>query len=174
MKKELSLKENLLGWIKAIVSAIIIALILNNFVIVNATVPTGSMKNTINIGDRLFANRLAFLFTKPERGDIIVFDSTDTPDKLFVKRVIGLPGETVRITNGTIYIDDIPLLNDYTEIIVIGDFGPYIVPEDHYFMLGDNRNNSNDSRFWTNTFVPLNYIKGKIFIKYYPEINFMN
>lgn len=174
MKKELSLKENLTEWAKAIASAFIIAILLSNFVIINATIPTGSMINTINIGDRLLANRLAFLFSEPERGDIAIFDSTDNPGTLFVKRIIGLPGESVKIDEGTVYINNEPLLYDYTDIITIGDFGPYKVPEGKYFMLGDNRNESLDSRYWTNKFVPIASISGKVFIKYFPEINLIN
>ena len=87
--------QKLLGWVEAIVMALLIAVVVNCFLIVNAVIPTGSMISTINIGDRVIANRLAYLFGDVERGDIIIFEAPDNPDMLYVKRVIGLPGDTV-------------------------------------------------------------------------------
>jgi len=156
-------------WVKPLLIAVVVALVINNFIIVNAVVPTASMASTIEVGDRLFANRMAYLFSSPERGDIIVFDGTDK-DKLFVKRIIGLPGDIILIKDGLVYINDNPLIDDYTDVVINGSFGPYEVPKDHYFMLGDNRNNSDDSRFWTNQYVHESNIRGKIFVKYYPKL----
>lgn len=174
MKENTSTKEKILEWIKSIVVAVAIAFIISNYVIVNAVVPTGSMEETINVGDRLIANRLSYIFSDPERGDIIVFDGTDTPEKLYVKRIIGLPGETINISDGIVKINEIPLEKDFTDIEVIGNFGPFTVPEDHYFMLGDNRNRSNDSRYWINKYVPIDAIKGKVNFKYFPKVKLFN
>lgn len=130
---------------------------LKNYVIINADVPTGSMENTIIPGDRLIGNRLAYLKDDPERGDIVIFRYPDDEESLYVKRVIGLPGETVDITDGKIYIDgnEEPLEEDYlkeTWTVATGDYH-FEIPEDAYLMLGDNRNDSWDARYWTNTYV---------------------
>lgn len=162
--------KKVLEWLKPIIIAVIVAFIINNFILLNVTIPTGSMEPTLMVSDRLFANRLSYTFGKPDRGDIVVFNGTDE-EKLLVKRVIGLPGDVLAIHNGKVYIND-ELLNDYVDVVIAGNFGPYEVPEDHYFMMGDNRNNSKDSRYWTNTFVPLNHIEGRVFMKYLPKFEF--
>lgn len=162
--------KKVLEWLKPIIIAVIVAFVINNFILLNITIPTGSMEPTFMISDRLFANRLSYTFSKPNRGDIVVFNGTDE-DKLLVKRIIGLPGDVLTIKNGKVYIND-ELLNDYVDVVIAGNSGPYEVPEDQYFMMGDNRNNSKDSRYWTNTFVPLDNIEGKVFIKYLPKFEF--
>lgn len=158
------------SWIKTILLAFILAMIINNVVIVNATVPTGSMENTIKIDDRIIAFRLAYLFGEPKRGDIIVFRYPDEEETLYVKRVIGLPGETVEVLDGKVFINGSPdaLDEEYLKEEAYGSFGPYTVPEGHYFMMGDNRNNSLDSRYWTNKYVAEDKILGKVFFRYYP------
>lgn len=160
------------SWAKTIALALVLAFIINSFIIVNATVPTGSMENTIMPNDRIIALRLSYLFDEPQRGDIVVFKYPDDEDILYVKRVIGLPGETITIKDGRVYIDDStePLADEYIKETPYGDFGPYEVPEDHYFMMGDNRNESKDSRYWQNTYVEKSKILGKVYIKYYPGI----
>ena len=169
--------EELFSWIKTIAFAVIFAWIITTFIIVNAKVPTGSMKNTINEGDRVIANRLAYVFGEPERFDIVVFKYPDNEDELFIKRIIGLPGETVEIKDGKVYIngseeplDDsfIPEPMDPTR-----GAGVYEVPEGSYFMLGDNRNNSQDSRFWVNKYVKKEKILGKAIFKYFPGIKIL-
>ena len=165
------MNSEVVSWIKSIIIAIVFALVINNFIIVNASIPTGSMKETIQIGDRLFAFRLSYMFSDPKRGDIIVFDSPDD-SILYVKRIIGLPNETVSIKDGKIFINDKELINDYTDIETFGNFGPYEVPKGKYFMMGDNRNNSKDSRFWTNKYLKKDRIKGKVFMIYFPKLKF--
>ena len=167
------IKKDILELIKVVSIAVICAFIITNFIIVNAVVPTGSMKNTIMPKDRLIAFRLSYIFSEPERDDIVVFKYPDDEKVLFVKRIIGLPGDTVNIVDGKVYINDEanPLPDNYvTTEEMIGSFGPYKVPEGHYFMLGDNRNDSKDSRYWQNTFLDKDKILGKVIFKYYPRI----
>ncbi len=170
--KSQKIKKELIDIIKTIIIAIIVAFVITHFIIVNAVVPTGSMKNTIMPNDRLVAFRLSYLFSDPERYDIIVFKAPDDESTLYVKRIIGLPGEKVNIIDGKVFIDDqeVPLSDDYIMEDMLGSFGPYTVPEGSYFMLGDNRNDSQDSRYWENTFLPKENILGKVLFKYYPKI----
>ena len=167
--------SEVLSWVKTIVFALVLAFLINTFVIVNAEVPTGSMENTIMPGDRLIAFRLSYTFGEPERGDIAVFKYPDDPEVLYVKRVIGLPGETVEVIDGKVYIDGSAsdIADQYVKGAPAGDFGPYVVPEDSYFMMGDNRNNSLDSRYWTDKFVIKDYMLGKGILRYYPSFKIL-
>ena len=154
----------------SLIVAVLIAFLVNTFVLLNATIPSGSMETTIMTGDRVFGFRLAYLFSDPQRGDIVIFKYPDDPSTNFIKRIIGLPGETVTIRAGRVYINDStePLPEEYlAEAPAERDFGPYEVPEDCYFMLGDNRNNSRDSRFWNNTYVRRDQILAKAFLRYW-------
>ncbi len=215
-KKPGKLKE-IIDFLLPIIIAVVVALLLKNFVFANAVVPTGSMIATINEYDRIIASRLAYLSDTPERYDIIMFSYPDDESQPFVKRVIGTPGDTVSITNGVVYITDkngtmyqtddsfvnpeetpsgdfdplyIPekgetittdgefcyaengmqvgttqFLGKYCET---GSDGTYTVKENLYFVMGDNRNNSHDSRAWNNKFVAQNKIMGKVLFRYYP------
>ena len=160
-----------------IVAAIIIAIILKSFVFANAVVPTGSMLNTIQEKDRIIASRLAYINSDPERYDIIIFKYPDDENQNYVKRVIGLPGETVEITDGIVYVTktdgELIMLDDsfITNCTPEGDFGPFHVPEDSYFMLGDNRNSSWDSRYWKNKYVHKDKIVGQVKFRYFPNIS---
>ncbi len=169
------IKKEIFEWAKVIILAIAIAFILNNYVIVNAQVPTGSMENTVMTKDRIFAFRLAYLFEDPQRGDIVVFPFPDDEKVNYLKRIIGLPGDTIEIKNGKVYINNSkkPLEEDYLKETPTGSFGPYKVPEDSYFMMGDNRNISEDSRFWNNPYVKKEKILGKAIIRYYPSIKLL-
>ncbi len=166
-----SIAKEIVNWVITIIACIIIAKMINSFVIVNARVPSASMENTIMTNDRLIANRLAYVFSEPEKGDIVVFEAPDEPDKLFIKRVIGVPGDLVQIHDGLLYINNELQDEPYIKEDMVGSFGPYTVPEDNYFMLGDNRNNSLDARYWRNTYVPEDTILGKAMFTYYPEIH---
>ncbi len=168
-------KKEILDWLKVILAAVAISFILNNFVIVNAQVPTGSMENTVMTQDRVFAFRLSYLFENPQRGDIVVFPLPDDESQNYLKRIIGLPGDTVEIKDGKVYINNSeePLQEDYLKEKPTGDYGPYEVPENSYFMLGDNRNISLDSRYWEHTFVKKNKIMGKVILRYYPSIKLL-
>ena len=157
------------SFFKIVAFAAIFALIFTNFIIINAEVPSGSMRDTIWEGDRLFGFRLSYKFSEPERGDIIIFKFPDDESQNYVKRIIGLPNDIVQIKGGRVYINgdelDEPYIKDY--IFDDGETYTYIVPEGCYFMLGDNRNNSKDSRYWVNTFVKKEKIIAKVMFRYY-------
>jgi signal peptidase I len=184
--------EEIMSWVKPMIAAVVFALLLDNFVIVNATVPTGSMEDTIQPGDRLMGNRLAYCKDDPQRGDIVIFKYPVDEDENYIKRIIGLPGETVEILHGKIYINgspnalDEPYLKE--EWLVQNDGFIFEVPEDCYLMLGDNRNNSLDARYWADEAVKeglttdkdeaLNYcyvsrdkILGKAVFTYWPSFS---
>ena len=135
-----------------------------------------SMENTLHNGDNLIVDKLSYRFHDPERFDIVIFKYPDDESQLFIKRIIGLPGDKVEIIDGKVYINDseTPLEDSYVPETPLGSFGPYEVPENCYFMMGDNRNNSKDSRYWTNTFVRFDQIVGKAEIRYFPSIKLLN
>lgn len=163
-------KKEILSWVITIGVAVVIALLIDSFIIVNASIPSGSMENTIMTGDRVMGFRLYYLFADPKRGDIIVFEYPDDESKLFIKRIIGEPGDKVEIKEGKVYINDsdVPLDEPYLkDSSDTRSFGPYQVPVDCYFVMGDNRILSGDARFWTNTYVRRDQIKGKALFRYW-------
>ena len=168
-KKKRPAWKEVLSWCMTLLAAFVLALVLKNYVIINATVPTGSMENTIMAGDRILALRTSYWFSDPERGDVVVFEDPDDPTgkTLYVKRIIGVGGDTVEVKDGDVLVNgqvqDEPYIKEITE----GDFGPYHVPEGCYFMMGDNRNDSLDARFWENTYVEKDAILGKVVLRYY-------
>ena len=170
------MKEKRTGWLKeaftwvmTIALAVVAAKLINNYVIIKAEVPTGSMENTIQVDDHILGFQLAYLFSEPERGDVVIFPYPDDPSVIYVKRIIGLPEETVEIKDGAVYIDGVALEEDYLKEEMRGTYGPYEVPEGCYFMLGDNRNSSADSRRWTNTFLKKEDIIAKVLFRYSPD-----
>lgn len=160
----------ILEYVKIIIVVGALVFVINNFFVLNARIPSESMENTIMEGDQLFGNRLAYRNSDPQRYDIVIFKYPDNEKQLFIKRVIGLPGETVNIVDGKVYINDdpTPLDDSFLPEKMEGDFGPYQVPENCYFMLGDNRNWSNDSRSWVNTYVRRDQILAKAALRYWP------
>ncbi len=171
---EKKVRNEIIEWVVTIAAAVLVALFINNFIIVNATVPTSSMEQTIMSNDRVIGLRLAYKSSDPERGDIIIFRYPDNEDILYIKRIIGMPGDTVEIHDGGVYIDGSLLDEPYLKVTTEGEFGPYMVPEGHYFMMGDNRNNSADSRFWNNTFLEREKIVGKAVLRYWPSVKKLN
>ncbi|MEE0954791.1 MAG: signal peptidase I [Eubacterium sp.] len=166
--------HELLEYVKLIVIVLAVVIGLEQFVIVNARIPSASMEPTIMTGDHIFGNRLAYKTKDPERFDIVIFKYPDDESRLFIKRVIGLPGDTIDIRDGDVYINgsETPLPDDYCAQADSTDSGyltfPITVPENCYFMLGDNRLYSKDSRYWNNTFVEKDKILGKAFLRYWP------
>jgi len=161
--------------IDSLVVAFVIAMVIRAFVLQAYKIPSGSMLNTLLIGDHILVNKLAYKFGKPKRGDIIVFEWPVEPDKDFIKRVIGLPGDKVQIINKQVYIND-KLLNEpyvlfQSNFVLPANFTPrdntenFIVPDGYYFVMGDNRDTSYDSRYWG--FVSEDKIKGKAWIIYW-------
>lgn len=166
-------KREALEWVLVIVVSFLFALFIDSVLVVNAMVPSASMEPTVMTGDRLFGNRLAYLNSDIERGDIVIFKFPDNEDELFIKRVIGMPGETIEMVDGKIYIDGSPspLYEPYITVELMGNYGPVTVPQGAYFMLGDNRNISADSRYWKQPFVYKKKILGKAMLQYWPHIS---
>jgi len=171
-----SIIKEIRDYVFLIVLAFALAFLMNKFVYANAEVPTGSMIPIVQPGDRLIVNRLAYLFEEPQRGDIVMFIYPDNEKDNYLKRIIGLPGEKVEIRDGLVYINDSkkPLSEPYLNDPPNGDFGPYNVPEGCYFMLGDNRDISQDARYWKNKYVKKEKIVGKVLFRYYPDITILH
>lgn len=165
-------RENL----EVVVTAVILALLIRTFVVQAFKIPTGSMRMTLIEGDRILVNKFIYRFRAPERGDIVVFKYPEDTKKDFIKRLIGLPGEKIRIKDGRIWADGrlIDQPDIFQEIYYYNKPGtPYgadgieiEVPEDSYFVLGDNSASSRDSRYWG--FVPKKYMLGEAFLIYWP------
>ena len=186
-------KSTLREYFESIVIAVILALFIRTFVVQAFKIPTGSMEENLLIGDHLLVNKFVFAPTATpverallpigtiKRGDVIVFKYPEEPDRDFIKRVIGLPGETVELREKKVYINgnglDEPYVHflqppgqnsefhEITSFDVRERYGPVTVPADHYFVMGDNRDNSQDSRYWG--FLPRDYVKGKALVIYW-------
>lgn len=167
-----SLAKTLAEWVIIIGIAFVLSLLIRNYLIDTRIVPTGSMLPTIQLEDRLIVDRFFYKYDTVKRGDIIVFEAPEAAqeDKDLVKRVIGLPGEKLEVRNGIVYINDKALYEPYVERPADYDYGPVIIPEDSYFMLGDNRRYSKDSHVWG--FVPAENILGRVWIRYWPLSSF--
>jgi signal peptidase I len=180
-------------YLESVVVAVILALFIRTFVVQAFKIPTGSMQNNLLIGDHLLVNKMVYspslgpweakiLAKKPiQRGHVVVFKFPEDPTRDFIKRVIGLPGEKVEIRNKVVFIDGRPLDEPYVHFLepplspgdpeygIRGDerhnWGPEVIPEGHLFVLGDNRDNSRDSRFWGT--LPRDQVKGRAFIVYW-------
>ena len=183
-KRKGVIRENL----EIIIIAVILAMFIRTFVVQAFKIPSGSMKDTLLVGDHLLVNKFIYgvkiPFTdgktlipvsEPERGDIVVFKYPQNPEKDYIKRVIGIEGDVVKIVDKKLYVNGEPVNHDYaryTDDTVYpawrnprDNLGPVTVPKDSLFVMGDNRDNSHDSRFWG--FVNLNDVKGEAFIIYW-------
>lgn len=171
-EEEVDWKQELKSWILTLGITIVVIFVIKNFIIINASVPTGSMENTIMPGDNILGYRLAYLMEEPERGDVIFFYFPDDESQKYVKRIVGLPGEKVVISEGQIYINDstTPLEEDYLKEEWLTGTGPFEfdIPEECYLVLGDNRNSSQDARYWANPYVTKEKIIGKAIFTYFP------
>ena len=176
-------------YFESICVAVVLALFVRTFVVQAFKIPTGSMEPNLLIGDHLLVNKFNFAPTLAgvenmvlpidpiRRGDIIVFKYPEEPERDFIKRVIGLPGETLELRNKKVFIDSMPLDEPYVHYLfppgeenpadfdVRMTYGPVTVPANHFFMMGDNRDNSQDSRYWG--FLPREYVKGKALFVYF-------
>lgn len=184
IKKKSTFRE----YAEAAAIAILLALFIRTFIVQAFKIPSGSMKPTLAIGDHLLVNKFLYGIkipylhktiipgTTPKRDDVIVFIYPVDRSKDFIKRVIGIPGEKIEIIDRNIYIDGKQYEDNHGYYLDQGDdkeshkkgrerYGPFQVPKDHFFVMGDNRNHSYDSRFWG--FVPSEFIKGKAFIIYW-------
>lgn len=171
--EEKSTKKNIikaiLEWIVTIVIALIVAFLINKFVIFKVRIPSESMVPTLNVGDQLFVSRIHNVQSL-KRGDIVVFNFKPK-DEVFIKRLIGLPGDNITIKAGVVYVNGDKLEEDYVKNNESTD-GVYNVPEGKYFFLGDNRAISDDARKWQNeygiTYIDEEDIQGKALIKVWP------
>lgn len=172
---ENSMVKEIVSWVVVILMAVLSALFINGFIIVHANVPTGSMMDTIPEHSRVVGLKLSYMFSEPKRYDIVVFPYPDDETELFVKRIIGLPGETIEIKDGKVYVNgtDTPLDDNFIREPSHFSGGPYVIPNGHYFMMGDNRNNSKDSREWTNKYLAREKIMGKLYFSYYPNLKWI-
>ena len=186
-------------YFESLVIAVVLALFIRTFVVQAFKIPTGSMEPNLLIGDHLLVNKLVFgpaltgvertllPMKEIERGDVIVFKYPEDPERDFIKRVIGLPGEQIEVRHKRVYVDGSLIDEPYAhymeepppvpqEIEPDGDrqglsgdprenYGPVAVPPKHYFVMGDNRDNSQDSRYWG--FLPADYVKGKALVIYW-------
>jgi signal peptidase I len=161
-------KEELVAWLKTLVSAAVYAVLIVTFLFQVARVEGLSMAPTLEDQDRLIVNKLVYRIGEPRRGDIVMLYYPLNPEKSFVKRVIAEEGDTVRIVDGRVYVNDIPLKDDYVpnEYRSHDDWGPQVIPDGYYFVMGDHRNNSSDSRHWG--MVPKKYIIGKVQLRWWP------
>lgn len=149
-------------WLWPISVGVAAALFIIRFVVSIAFVPTSSMAPTIPNPCRILVNHITTEVFNIHEGEVVLFHFPDNPKKIFVKRVIGLPGDTIEIHNGHVYRNGKILNEPYLHgLITEGTFGPYHVPVGHYFMLGDNRNISDDSRFWIHKYVARSAIVGQ-------------
>lgn len=161
-------KSEIIEWVKAITLALVLALTVRTYIFEPMIVPTGSMIHTIEINDKIFVNKYIYRFQPLKPGDIVVFKAPDEPGSTFVKRLIGVGGDVIEIKDSVLYVNNNPVDEPYLKEPMIGDYGPYKVPEGHYFMMGDNRNNSRDARSWTNKYVSRNKIVGKATYRIWP------
>ena len=161
-------RDELLAWFKTLFSAAIYATLIVTFGFQVARVEGLSMAPTLEDQDRLIVNKFVYRVSAPRRGDIVMLYYPLNPDKSFVKRVIAEEGDTVRIVDGRVYVNDVPLHDDYVpaEFRSHDDWGPQVIQQGYYFVMGDHRNNSSDSRHWG--FVPKKYIIGKVQLRWWP------
>ncbi|MEW6448415.1 MAG: signal peptidase I [Bacillota bacterium] len=153
--------------LESLVIAIVLAILIRAFIFQPFYIPSGSMMPTLFQGDRIIVSKLSYRFHPPERGDIIVFRFPLNEKKNYVKRLIGLSGETVQLSDGKLFINGREIPEPYLPPnTYFADYGPVKVPENSFFMLGDNRMNSEDSRVWG--FLDRRLIVGKAIILYWP------
>ncbi len=162
------ISEELFAWLKTLASAAVYATLIVTFGFQVARVEGQSMAPTLADQDRLIVNKLAYRLGQPQVGDIVMLYYPLNPDKSFVKRVIAEEGDQIRIVDGRVYRNDVPINDDYVppEFRSHDDWGPEVVPQGYYFVMGDHRNNSSDSRHWR--FVPKKYIIGKVQLRWWP------
>ena len=182
-------KSTVREYFESIVVAVILALFVRTFVVQAFKIPTGSMEPNLLVGDHLLVNKFVFApamsgiermilpMREIRRGDVVVFKFPEEPERDFLKRVIGLPGDTLEVRNRQVIINGSPIEESYAHYLFpVGDdeaggfdvrarYGPVTVPADHYFMMGDNRDNSQDSRYWG--FLPAHYVKGRALMIYW-------
>jgi len=157
--------------LKTVALSAVLAFGIRTFVAEARYIPSGSMLPTLQINDRLIIDKVSYHFTQPERGDIVVFQPTEELRQqnfkdAFIKRIIGLPGDTIEVKDDTVFVNGEALSENYLQDYPDYEWGPQTVPEDQYLVLGDNRNNSYDSHYWG--FVPRENIIGRAVVRFWP------
>ncbi len=157
--------------IQTVITAVILSFGIRTFLAEARYIPSSSMRPTLEVNDRLIIEKLSYRFREPVRGDVIVFNPTESLEAenfkdAFIKRIIGLPGETIQVKAGKVYVNGKKILEEYIFEAPNYNYGPSRVPENEYLVLGDNRNNSYDSHYWG--FVPKDKIIGKAFVRFWP------
>lgn len=153
---------------ETMVGALVLAAIIVLFVARAFTVDGPSMLPTLQTGERLLIDKITYRIREPRRGDVIVFRYPSDPRQYYIKRVVGLPGDDVHITGGLLYINGSVIHEEYTSGPIQREYGPYTVPNGSYFVLGDNRNNSEDSRSRGVGAVPRDLIVGRALMRFWP------
>jgi signal peptidase I len=163
------LRENL----QILVVALLLAFVIRTFIAEPRCIPSDSMLPTLEQGDRLVVEKVSYHFHEPHRGDIVVFQTPKalqeigySQDQAFIKRVIGTPGDTIKVTDGIVYVNGQPLEESYTYEHPVYNLPPLQVPEQELFVMGDNRNNSNDSHIWG--FLPESQVIGRAIFRFLP------
>ncbi len=165
-----SVARSILETIGIILGAVIVAWVCQAYLIKPFQIPTPSMVPTIDPGDRLLVNRLAYRYGEIQRGDIIVFPAPTDPGTDFVKRVIALGGDTVEVRRGQVIVNGEPQVENYINPLVadVSNFPPTTIPPGNVFVMGDNRTDSLDARFWDPPWLPVDSVIGKAFFTYWP------
>lgn len=164
---EEAVRREMQEWVRALIVALVLALALRTFVIEPYRVEGASMETSLYDSERLFINRLVYRLRQPQRGEVAIVELPNE-DITIIKRVIGLPGETIEIRDGSVYIEGQRLAEPYLTQATLGIYGPVEIPEDYYFVMGDNRGNSRDSRSLSIGFVHRSQIKGQAIFVFWP------
>lgn len=153
-------------FIETIVMTLVVFLLLVTFVVQGFKVYGSCMEPNLHTGERLLGNKFIYHFEKPNRGDIVVFRYPADPRKVFIKRVVALPGDTIEIHRGKLFVNKKPMTEDYVKTSAHGDYPSERIASGHVFVLGDNRDESNDSRFWGE--LPIDNIQARAWLRYWP------
>ena len=175
LKRSKKEKSAFREYAEAIIIALVLALVIRTFIVQAFKIPSGSMLPTLQVGDHILVNKFVYHFTSPQRGDILVFKYPKDEGRDFIKRVIGLPDDKLEIKNKRVFVNDTPLDEPYVvhsdpgvqeeSVSPRDSYGPVVIPPGKYFMMGDNRDFSMDSRFWG--FLDRSKIRGEAFVIYW-------
>lgn len=161
-------KSQVREWIESIIIAIVLAIVIKAFLFETVLVDGSSMLPTLRDRDRLAVNKIGYRFDGPRYGDIVVFEYPGNPSLIFIKRVIGVEGDRVEVRDHRVYLNGVELDEPYINEKPLGNFSEVVVPPDTVFVLGDNRNDSRDSRFSDVGFIPLENIRGEAVLRIWP------